>query len=393
MHGLFDSAAILPLPFQSLSSFLPTITMVFTAVATAFALLAPVLAAPANTLVERTALPIKQTVPTSGKTFYYRGCYDELKSGLHALNHDITSTLTGGLTVDSCVSACNAQGYTLAGLMNGNTCICDNAISSVAPLLSDGECNSPCTGDATQSCGGVWHYLVYYTQKRGPLPVPTTPTTLGSGDSKFVSLGCWKDTVQARTLAGESYRGDDVTPALCASFCYSKNYRLAGVEHGNECYCGQQLLNPDYAKASDCSQACAGDSTQTCGGEDRLNVYFGVDRPDVLRPKILAGTNLLNQYISVGCYSDSYDVRTFSGYTYTANDMTASSCAAKCFSRGYKFAGLELATQCWCGNSLDSSRQIDQSKCDTPCGGDSAHSCGGGLRLDVYKSLLLGWIF
>lgn len=43
--------------------------------------------------------------------------------------------------------------------------------------------------------------------------------------------------------------------------------------------------------------------------EDKLNVYVLVDRPNTLRPKILAGTNIWNQYISTGCYSDSYDAR------------------------------------------------------------------------------------
>lgn len=132
---------------------------------------------------------------------------------------------------------------------------------------------------------------------------------------------------QSRNIDGDYYRGSDVTPAQCANYCYQKNFRVAAVEFGQECFCGQELLDPEYAKATDCNQACAGDSTQTCGAKDRLNVYLGVDRPDVLRPKLLAGTNLLNQYISVGCYSDSYSSRALTGYTYSANSMTASTCA------------------------------------------------------------------
>jgi len=43
---------------------------------------------------------------------------------------------------------------------------------------------------------------------------------------------------------------------------------------------------------------------------------------------------------------------------------------------------LELGKQCFCSNTVDDSQEVDASKCDTPCAGDSAHSCGGGLRVE-----------
>jgi WSC domain len=161
----------------------------------------------------------------------------------------------------------------------------------------------------------------------GPIPAPYTPPTVGNGPAKYTSIGCWKDSVSSRSLDGAYYRGNDVTPSQCASWCYSQQFRVAGVEFGIECFCGEELLNPDYAPPGDCNEACAGDSTKTCGQENRLNVYVGVDTPDVLRPEVLAGTDILDQYISVGCYSDSYDSRTLTGYNYTTPDMTPDACA------------------------------------------------------------------
>lgn len=32
--------------------------------------------------------------------------------------------------------------------------MCDNAISSISPLLDDGECRNACDGDASEICGG-----------------------------------------------------------------------------------------------------------------------------------------------------------------------------------------------------------------------------------------------
>lgn len=114
---------------------------------------------------------------------------------------------------------------------------------------------------------------------------------------------------------------------MCTNYCYENKFRFAGVEFGQECFCGQGLLNnPENATLSDCNQACFGDSTQSCGAPNRLSIYVGLERPDTLRPQVLVGTSIRNQYVSFGCYSDNYDTRSLTGYSYTADDMTPSAC-------------------------------------------------------------------
>jgi len=48
------------------------------------------------------------------------------------------------------------------------------------------------------------------------------------------------------------------------------------VEFGNQCFCGD-FLNPAAKSTqvadSDCNMPCAGNSSQTCGGSDRMNLY------------------------------------------------------------------------------------------------------------------------
>ena len=73
---------------------------------------------------------------------------------MHALNHDVTPSIGGSLTVENCVAACASQGFSIAGVMNGGSCVCDNAISEISPLLDDGECRNPCDGDTSEICGG-----------------------------------------------------------------------------------------------------------------------------------------------------------------------------------------------------------------------------------------------
>lgn len=149
--------------------------MLFATSLTAFAVLASsALAAPTDSLLLiRDSPTIIPQVTTQGKLYYYRGCYDELKCesitlqfqsssltarttevGLHALNHDVTSSLPGQLTVETCVAACAAQNFSMAGVLFASTCMCDNTISGAAPLLDDGQCDTTCNGDATEFCGG-----------------------------------------------------------------------------------------------------------------------------------------------------------------------------------------------------------------------------------------------
>jgi hypothetical protein len=57
-----------------------------------------------------------------------------------------------------------------------------------------------------------------------------------------------------RSLDGAYYNGDDVTLSQCVFYCYMNN---RGVEFARECFGGEDLLNPDHAKGSDCNEPCA----------------------------------------------------------------------------------------------------------------------------------------
>ncbi|KAJ1306840.1 hypothetical protein OPQ81_007825 [Rhizoctonia solani] len=78
----------------------------------------------------------------------------------------------------------------------------------------------------------------------------------------------------ARVLSGYTYKDNSMTPGNCITACAQRNFTLAGVENGNECYCGS-IVNQAYpTKESDCRTACSGDGSQYCGGTSRLMVYI-----------------------------------------------------------------------------------------------------------------------
>lgn len=92
----------------------------------------------------------------------------------------------------------------------------------------------------------------------------------------------------------------------CTDTCFSSGYPLAGVEYSHECCtyylsplfaracslsvapkdCGTTITNSSAPTApSNCSMVCAGNSSEFCGGPNRLNVYnyTGTDLPPLDR--------------------------------------------------------------------------------------------------------------
>jgi hypothetical protein len=86
-----------------------------------------------------------------------------------------------------------------------------------------------------------------------------------------------------------------------------------------------------------------------------------------------------------GCYYDAANPRALSGKASDNKDMTVEDCAASCTQ--YQYFGLEYATECYCGNALDStSTSRSLSDCNMPCGGNSSQSCGGPHRISLYSN-------
>ena len=53
---------------------------------------------------------------------------------------------------------------------------------------------------------------------------------------------------------------------------------------------------------------------------------------------------------------------------------------------GYKYAGMQYGIECWCGDTVRSTRRVSDGKCDMPCPGNSEQYCGGFLLVSVYHT-------
>ncbi|CAM9614786.1 unnamed protein product [Laminaria digitata] len=68
-----------------------------------------------------------------------------------------------------------------------------------------------------------------------------------------------------------------------------------------------------------------------------------------------------------------------------SDNMTVGRCRAFC--EDSRVFGVEYGEECWCGDgdSWDA-KEVHADECDYACAGDPDTSCGGYLRIDVYKN-------
>jgi len=87
----------------------------------------------------------------------YLGCYLDPNS---PYNLDGYLERSGENTPQRCVEVCQAQGFAYAGVEYGQSCLCGNSYDQFGPA---DNCDMPCTGDASQMCGGYNANSVYAT--------------------------------------------------------------------------------------------------------------------------------------------------------------------------------------------------------------------------------------
>ena len=147
--------------------------------------------------------------------------------------------------------------------------------------------------------------------------------------------GCYTEATNARALTGSAYFNDLMTVEKCANAC--AQFKYFGIEYGRECYCGNSINDGSVeAQLEDCSFACPGDATESCGAGNRLTLYTRTTDPEV---------PTLTTYSSRGCYAEPPNGRALVAQVTGAPDMTVEQCATFCGNAGYTLFGLEYYTE------------------------------------------------
>ncbi|KAH6694937.1 hypothetical protein BKA61DRAFT_741936 [Leptodontidium sp. MPI-SDFR-AT-0119] len=105
-----------------------------------------------------------------------------------------------------------------------------------------------------------------------PPSVPTEVPQVGD----FKDIGCYQDSPDSRILVADSTEDQSstgMTVEKCVAFAIDNSWQYAGVEFGGQCFVGNSLHGAATAPQSDCSQACAGNPSETCGNGNRMQIY------------------------------------------------------------------------------------------------------------------------
>jgi len=168
-----------------------------------------------------------------------------------------------------CAKTCTAAGYRISGTEYGKECWC-NATLSAAATTSSG-CTQSCSGDSTQKCGGPFALSV--ANDTTFVPVVARPSY-----STWTLNACYADSAASRTFPNTITLGSNATVAACLDACRTAGYLYCGLEYYSECYGANVapkagLLIAGDPLAAGCSYPCKGNSSEACGGANRLLVY------------------------------------------------------------------------------------------------------------------------
>ena len=127
--------------------------------------------------------------------------------------------------------------------------------------------------------------------------------------------------------------------------------------------------------------ACSGDSTSTCGGPNALQLY---QNPSLA--KVAAPATVINGFSSSGCIQEVAG-RALTGLRVDYTDMTIDKCTTACAQAGFKLAGIEYGSECYCGNTLDNGASLSSTsgQCYMDCPGNAAQKCGGPNAIQLYS--------
>ncbi|KAH7906672.1 copper radical oxidase-like protein [Hygrophoropsis aurantiaca] len=326
------------------------------------------------------------------------GCYTD-NGGARTLSAALYAD-TANMTIESCINFCStgSNAYIYAGVEYAQECYCGNFIANGATNVTISDCNMACTGKASELCGAGNRLDIFWS---GAAP-PAAPIIVPSVGN-WTSLGCYSDSAATRALAYGTATTGGVTAESCTTACYNAGYPLAGMEYSTQCFCGLSLeSNSAPTTASDCDMTCVGNSSEYCGGPNRLNLYNYTGTLPSTPPANGGGgasdsgggatnvspvsSGLPSSWTYGACYVDNANGRAL-GNEYDNNSVTVESCIAHCVSSNYTLAAIEYSTQCFCGDYLtNGAAKAPEADCNMACGGNANEACGGPNRLSVYTS-------
>ena len=213
----------------------------------------------------------KRAANTPSSTIYQyggvpQGCYvDAAGSGGSRTLNDYTFS-SSSMTNQFCANTCASLGYQYSGTGFGDQCWCNN--NNPSPTLkASTSCNTKCSGNGFQTCGGDYALSVTRNFQVGDNAYIGTVS-----GGQYISIGCYSDSTSSRTYTEGYLASGSLSVESCATHCTDLGYGYSATEYGSQCFCGSSLPSSTFLSSSSCNMACSGAPTEVCGGSNALSV-------------------------------------------------------------------------------------------------------------------------
>lgn len=235
-------------------------------------------------------------------------------------------------------------------------------------------CNPAVPGLDVSRLLGTNGPLVAKAEQQANIVLPTEPG--------WHRLGC----VSTGGLTNQIsfYDGNKLTQERCTESCLESGYRYAGVgNHADTCYCGTGIKPATAHQEGMCDVPCPGNSTQTCGGEYIMDLFYAPNNTK-------ADTHGLEL---TGCYAygGSNSLKNQAFYNFLSGSLTKETCLLACVNRNSTWAMMQAGVNCFCGNNdMDKAvatggNYLPMDTCNRPCGGNQTQMCGGQYVGSLYN--------
>ncbi|KAF2710052.1 hypothetical protein K504DRAFT_476152 [Pleomassaria siparia CBS 279.74] len=103
----------------------------------------------------------------------------------------------------------------------------------------------------------------------------TSVATLGPSPTAWTSLGCYVEEPDMPILEQNMNSNGDSALIIpkCKDSCYRGDFGFAGVQKGNQCWCGSYVGGNWASDQTSCNSTCTGDKNTFCGGNGFLNIF------------------------------------------------------------------------------------------------------------------------
>ncbi|WVF70056.1 hypothetical protein IAT40_004843 [Kwoniella sp. CBS 6097] len=321
------------------------------------------------------------------------------------------STTSSNNTIPSCIANCAAQGFAYAGVEYGSECWCGTSASLTA--AAEG-CDVPCSGDEGSFCGGSYRINVF-TSKDSAVSVDTTTT---QNSTSIVATAIAGTTAQNTTsvVATATTQASQTTVSTANQTVTSTSPTLASTSSAKTSTANFTTVVPSSTEANASSTATsitialtttpsttnastkastttsasttsASAKTSSTTTSSKTTASTTTTSSTVVQPSpSSSASSIPADWEVLGCFVDTTPRILNSTF---ANDQqnTYARCISRCSAQGYKYAAVEYAEQCLCGNSPTTVplHVAPATQCNSPCKGDKTAMCGGSWRVNLFR--------